>query len=73
MCNGIIVSCLPRLAGVHLKRGVISDLIIRFSGDIFPAVCYIGLCACKWSAEAEITKFPSAGVYFNLVFMEILL
>ena len=30
-------------------------------GFPFPLVCYIVLCACKWSANAEIPKFLSEG------------
>ena len=31
-------------------------------GVSFPVVCYIGCCACKWSANAKIPKFPHEGM-----------
>ena len=37
----------------------IKEALLSFLGFPFSLVCYIGLCACKWSAKAKIPVFPS--------------
>ena len=33
----------------------------------FPVVCYVDLCACKWSAKAKIPVFAGhANLYVNV-------
>ena len=38
--------------------------MMLFGGFPLSVVCYVGLCACKWSAKAKIHVFPPEEVYF---------
>jgi len=53
------------LRAVRSLRGklyIFKEDLLSFLGLTLSYSVYIGLCACKWSAKANIPVFPSEGV-----------